>query len=184
MYNTTVIFDLDDAAVDSESNAMSHLIEMKAMYPNFKVSLFTILGRWLDLEILKQISKFDWIELLAHGYEHFTNDEVMEWNKKKWYDILNMYEDTGIFKPIFKAPNWEMSPLGYQVLKDMDWAIAIRQSQLGEVPQGGKYYSFEGNPLSVHGHTWTLQAHKEEGMFRNWCESTQFEFVSNNLETV
>jgi len=177
-----VVFNLDDFAVDEESNAMNYLLELKALCPDFKVTLFTILGRWLDLEMLKQIAKFDWIELAAHGFEHFENEEVLHWDKRTWYHILNMYEDTGIFTKIFKAPNWEMSPLGYQVLRDMDWSVAIRQNQLNEVPQGMKYYSFEGNPFAVHGHTWTMKAHKEEGMFRNWCEGTQFEFVSNSLE--
>jgi hypothetical protein len=181
-HNSTVIFDLDDFSIDSDGNAMNHLIEMKAIYPNFKVTLFTILGRWMDLDILKQIAKFDWIELAAHGYEHFTNGEVLEWDKKRWYDVLNMYEEVGVFSPIFKAPNWEMSKLGYEVLKDMGWGVAIRQSQLNEVPEGMKYYSFEGNPFGVHGHTWTIPAHREEGLFYNWCEGTRFEFVSSSLE--
>jgi len=180
--NSTVIFDLDDFAIDSESNAMNTLIDMKAIYPNFKVTLFTILGRWMDLEILKTIAKFDWIELAAHGYDHFMNGEVLDWDKHRWYEVLNTYEDTGIFKKIFKAPNWEMSKLGYNALKDMGWAVAIRQSQFDDVLEGMDYYSFEGNPLSVHGHTWTLSAHKEEGMFNGWYGKTQFEFVSNSLE--
>jgi len=180
--NNMVVFDLDDMAIDAESNAISQLIELRAMFPHFKVTLFTILGRWMDLEVLKQLATFDWIEFAAHGYEHFSNDEVLEWDKKKWYDILNMYEEVGIFKKIFKAPDWEMSRLGYEVLKDMGWAVAIRQNQLFDLPDGMRYYSFEGNPYAVHGHTWTLPAHKEEGMFHNWCEATQFEFVSKVLE--
>src|SRR3990167_615254 len=117
-----VIFDLDDMAADEESNALNYLIELKALCPDFKVTLFTILGRWLDLEMLKQIAKFEWIQLAAHGFEHFENEEVLHWDKRTWYHILNMYEDTGIFKPIFKAPDWQISPLGYQVLRDMDWS--------------------------------------------------------------
>ena len=178
----TIILDLDDFAPDEESNALNYLIEFKTLYPKFKVTLFTIIGRWMDLEILKQISKFDWIELAAHGFEHFENDEVLKWDKGDWYKYLNIYEQSGAFKPIFKAPNWEMSPLGYQVLKEMDWSIAIRQSQINDVPIGLKYYSFEGTPFAIHGHTWTMKAHKEEGMFRNWRENTNFQFVSQNLE--
>lgn len=176
------MLDLDDFSVDEESNALNYLIELKALCPNFKVTLFTILGRWGDLEMLKQIAGFKWIEFAAHGFEHFENEEVLRWSKRDWYHIVNMYEDVGIFRPIFKAPNWEMSPLGYEVLRDVGWSVAIRQSQLDEVPTGMKYYSFEGTPFAVHGHTWTMRAHKEEGMFRNWCEDTRFQFVSENLE--
>jgi hypothetical protein len=180
--STTVVFDADDFAVDEESNALNYFIEMKALYPKFKVTLFTILGRWLDLEILKQVSKFDWIEFAAHGYEHFENDEVLHWDKNTWYEMLNLYEEIGIFTHIFKAPDWQMSRLGYQVLKDMGWAIAIRQFQYDEVLQGMKYYSFETNPFAVHAHTWTMKAHVKEGMFRNWSGETNFKFVSESLE--
>ena len=86
--SSLVVFDIDDFSADEESNAMNYLIELKALLPQFKVTLFTILGRWLDLDMLKQIARFDWIELCAHGYEHFENDEVLKWDKKHWYDVI------------------------------------------------------------------------------------------------
>lgn len=180
--NTNVIFDLDDFAADHESNCFNQLIDLKTAYPNFKVSLFTILGRWPNLEILEKLAEFEWIELCAHGYEHFQNDEVYDWDVKQWVEILNMYTDVGIFKKVWKSPNWDTNRIGYQVLKDNGWSVAVRKNQINELPEGIKYYSFENNPFGVHGHTWTMTAHRTEGMFRNWSDTTNFEFVSDNLE--
>lgn len=179
----TVVFDLDDFAVDHESNCVNYLMEMKTKYPKFRVTLFTILGRWPDLNVLKTLSHFDYIEFAAHGWEHLRNDEVLEWDKKRWFDVLDRYETSGMFAKVWKAPNWEMTRLGYEVLKELGWAASVRQSQINDVPEGMKYYCFESNPFGAHGHTWTMAAHEQEGMFRNWNANTEFEFISGNLET-
>lgn len=176
-----VTLDLDDFAQDTESNAMNWLIHLKNKNKDFKVTLFTILGRWRR-EALREIAQFDWIQLAAHGYKHFTNDEAYNWDKKQWYSVLNEYEKVGIFEKGFKAPNWEMSPLGYEVLKDMGWWVAVRKHQISDVPKGMQYYCFETNIFGLHGHTWTMQAHKEEGLL-NWSPSATFDFVSDRLET-
>jgi hypothetical protein len=181
-YLLQVVVDFDDFAPDQESNAMNWFIELKHKYPNFRVTLFTILGRW-RFDLLKQVTNFDWIELAAHGYYHAKNGEVLEWNQANWFDRINKYEQTGLFTKIFKAPNWEMSPLGYEILKDWGWAVAVRRQQVKEVPTGMKYYCFEDNFFSIHGHTWTMNAHKQEGMFNRWVKETQFKFVSSELET-
>ena len=178
----SIVFDADDFAPDWESNALSWFIDLKSRCPQFKVTLFTILGRW-KLDVLKMFSSFDWIQLAAHGWTHMKNDEVLEWDKKKWFEVINKYERTGLFVPIFKAPNWEMSPLGYQVLKELGWAVAIRKHQINDVLVGMKYYCFETNYFAVHAHTWTMQAHSKEGMFLNWHDKSRFDFVINNLET-
>lgn len=178
---TFVIFDLDDAAPDQESNAMNWLIDFKSQFPHFKVTLFTILGRW-KLPILKKLSTFHWIQFAAHGYTHFQNSESFDWTEEEWHDALNRYEREEVFQRIFKAPNWEMSKLGYQVLKDRGWSVACRKSQIKDVPNGMKYYCFETNYYAKHGHTWTMKAHVDEGMCQ-WGEKTRFGFVSEHLET-
>ena len=177
-----VVLDLDDLASDSESNAMDILFELKDRYPKFKVTLFTILGRWRNKELLKQIGKIKWVELAAHGYTHMTNAEVADWDKKKWYDVINEYENMGCFVQGFKAPNWEMSPLGYEVLKDCGWWVAVRSHQIPDVPVGAQYYCFETNLFGAHGHTWTLKPDLKDGRFM-FSQSTNFSFVSRNIET-
>jgi hypothetical protein len=175
-----VIFDLDDFAPDKESNALNWFFHLKAQNKNFKVTLFTILGRW-DIELLKDVAHIDWIELAGHGFMHASNDEAFNWTKKEWYDILNKYEKTGFFVKGFKAPNWEMSPLGYQVLKDMGWWVAVRKHQIKDVPEDMGYYCFETNIFGTHGHTWTMEAHKQEGLL-GWSLIAGFDFVSSQVE--
>lgn len=176
-----VVLDLDDFAPDRKSNALDWLFSLKSMNKNFKVTLFTILGRW-DINLLKDIAHIDWIELAAHGFMHSSNDESFNWTKKQWFDFLNIYEKTGMFVKGFKAPNWEMSPLGYQVLKDMGWWVAVRKHQIKDVPAGMDYYCFETNIFGLHGHTWTMLAHEKEGLLK-WSLIADFEFTSECLET-
>jgi hypothetical protein len=178
---TSVIFDLDDGTPTWEENGLNWMIDFKTRFPKFNVTIFTILGRW-NKKVLKLLKGFDFIQLGAHGYTHLNNDEVLNWDKKRWYDVINEYEYTDQFVKVFKAPNWQMSALGYYVLKDMGWAVAVRKHQIQDLPAGMKYYCFETNLFAVHGHTWTLPAHSREHMFLNWTEKTNFDFVSNNLE--
>jgi len=178
-YNT--ILDLDDFAQDAESNAMNWLVAFKCKYPLFKVTLFTILKRW-DRSMLKRLHEFEFLEFAAHGYTHVSNTEVLDWDRKMWFDILADYESMGIFAKVFKAPNWEMSQLGYHVLHELGWAVAVRKEQIKDVPKGMKFYCFETNMFGVHGHTWLMKAHLEEGKFDGWYKGTQFDFVSESLE--
>ncbi|MDD5016329.1 MAG: hypothetical protein PHW73_14770 [Atribacterota bacterium] len=175
-----VILDLDDFAYDYERNALNWLFDLKSKYPEFKVTLFSIPALWRN-NILKQVANLDWIELGVHGFDHHANNEVLKWDRQKWYEIINMAESSGCYQKLFKAPNWEMSDLGYFILKENDWAVAVREHQIKDLQPGSKYYCFETNPFGIHGHTWTMKAHQEEGKF-NWNEDTQFEFISNNVE--
>lgn len=179
-----ILFDLDDFAPEKQ-NGFDYLIYLKSRYPIFKVTLFTILGKWKSensMNLLRSISKFDWINLAAHGFYHNSNDEVLSWTKEDWFSTINKYEQSGLFVKIFKAPNWEMSRLGYQVLKELDWAVAVRKEQIKDVPKDMKYYCFEDEDYMYHGHTWLLDAHQQEGMFNNWRLDINFDFINNCLK--
>lgn len=177
-----IVFNLDDLKPSREENALDWLVDFKDRYPDFKVTLFTILGRWSDIKMLEAIKGFEFIELAAHGYYHSTNDEVQKWTEEQWVDNLYLYERSGLFTKVFKAPNWQMSKLGYQMLKDKGWAVAIREHQIKDVPEGMKYYCHEGHPNRYHGHTWLMQTHLDQGMFVNWNRDSKFSFLSENLE--
>lgn len=175
-----IILDLDDWANDSESNALDILFELKDRYPRFKVTLFTIIGRWQNKSLLKQIAGLDWIQLAAHGYNHITNDEVIGWDRKKWFDVINEYESLDCFVHGFKAPDWQMTRLGYEVLKDCGWWVAVRGHQINDLPEGSYYYCFETDPFGAHGHTWTLKPDLKDGRFV-FSASTNFSFVKDSL---
>lgn len=174
-----ILFDLDDWYPKKECLGLDWLIDAKHKYPDLKVTLFTILGRWNGYPLKSLMEAFPWVEYGAHGFMHDKNSECMEWDKKRWFEVLNLYEQMG-FTKIFKAPNWEMSRLGFQVLKEMDWAVACRGFQIDEVPRGAKYYSFE-EQNGVHGHTWLLEADELKGKFNDWKKTSEFGFISDYL---
>jgi hypothetical protein len=181
MYKAQIVLDLDDMAQDWESNALNWLVDFKREYPNFKVTLFTIIRRW-QKDMLKKLTALDFIEFAAHGLTHQNNDEVESWNKEKWVKVLTEYDQMDMFVKIFKAPNWQMTQLGYYMLRDFGWAVACRKNQIEDLPKNMKYYCFETNIFGVHGHTWTIKAHVEEEKFQGWNKNTQFDFVSQHLE--
>jgi len=177
-----IILDADDMLPSHDENPLNWLIMLKHKYPQLKVTLFTVLGGW-NVDILRQMYlAFPWIEFAAHGLNHKSNDEVLSWDKKKWFDVINQYEQPEMFAKIFKAPNWEMSRLGYEVLKDLGWAVAVRESQIEDLPRGMMYYSFE-KQKGTHGHTWLMSSHITSGLMGAWKKDEEFKFVSESLLT-
>lgn len=177
-----ILFDLDDTSPAKDTNAINWMIDFKDRYPDFKVTLFTILGTWTNLELLEGICCFDFIELAAHGFFHESNDECQQWDVDDWHHAIDMYEQTDLFVPIFKAPNWQMSTLGYQVLNKRGWAVAVRGTQIDEVPEGMKYYSYEEQG-GIHGHTWLMSSHVQNKWFVDWGRHSEFGFISDHLRT-
>lgn len=176
-----IVFDLDDFMTDGENNCMDRLLQMKEKYPKLKVTLFTILGR-SDSGVIKDLQKYKWIEFAAHGYYHYLNDEVLKWDSYEWENIIDIYNENN-FTKLFKAPNWDMNMYGYLMLKNNGWTVAVRKDQIKGLPEGMRYYCFETTPHSVHGHTWLLEDHEKKGWFKDWNKDSEFEFVSNFIQT-
>ena len=179
MGSNTVILNLDDFASDYKRNALNWLFDFKSQYPDFKITLFSI-GRFCSIEFLQSIKKLKWIQLAGHGFTHSSNSECLKWDEDKWKTYLNVYEQLG-YKHLFKAPNYQMNKLGYEMLKKNGWWIACRKYQIKDLPKGMKYYCFETTPGGVTGHTWLMEAHKKEGKF-DWDKDTKFDFCSQHLE--
>lgn len=176
-----IILDLDDTSYDQKRNALNWLFEFKSMRPDFKVTLFAIY-HYCPKGFLDEIRKIDWIQLVPHGFKHDQNDEVYFWDRKYWNYVLDCYEERGCFQKGFKAPNWQMTTLGYDILKERGYWVAVRKMHLKELPKGIKYYCFEDDKdRRIHGHTWLMANHKLEGKF-NWEENDTFEFVSQNID--
>ena len=179
MGKNTVILNLDDFARDYKRNALNWLFDFESQYEGFRVTLFGIVGL-CDINHILTLNKLKWIQLAGHGFLHKHNDECLSWTEKNWQTYLATYEDLG-FEKGFKAPNWEMNQLGYEMLKKNGWWVACRKHQIADLPEGIKYYCFETIPGGVTGHTWLMEAHKKEGKF-DWNKDTKFDFCSQHLE--
>lgn len=175
----TVILNLDDFAKDYKRNALNWLFDFKSQYPDFKVTLFAIL-ELCEFNFLMSILNLNWIQLVGHGLNHSNNKECLKWNKDKWQTVLNVYQSFG-FEKGFKAPNYEMNLLGYEMLKKNGWWVACRKHQIKDLPEGMKYYCFETTEGGATGHTWLMETHLKEGKF-NWDKDTKFDFCSQHLE--
>lgn len=177
-----IITDFDDQRPNHTESCLDWLIELKHKYPFFKTTLFVIPELW-NMKILSQINDgfYSWIQFGLHGYSHETNDECEHWDKEEWNDILSEYEN-GTFVKLFKAPNWQMSRLGYEVLMSRGWAVAVLESQIKDLPKDMKYYSFEEQG-GIHGHTWLMKDHIEKGWFKKVQKNSDFGFIIDNLKT-
>ena len=79
--------------------------EMKATFPQFKITLFTLLGP-SNFRALERLAATDWTELCLHGWDHFTEPSWGYWEARHY---LEMADDLGFFIRIFKMP-WNRWP--------------------------------------------------------------------------
>ena len=156
-----------------------HALYLKAKYPKFKITLFTIPNK-TSREFLKLITPHgSWIELAIHGWDHDSNYECWSWDYEKAKALMNRLEtfhptDSIYYKKIFKAPGWTITdkysgynaseempihkdPQGvYNALKDLDFIIFDRHYDKPARPEGAKIVCVDCNPDIVHGHTWDM----------------------------
>lgn len=155
------VFDSDDMGCNHVISEMcqSHdcrdvLVELKAINPNFKATLFSIPGEMTpELSAWAQMNK-DWIELAVHGFFHQSNYECSELIYEDMAFFMDEFKDIlKYFVKGFKAPGWQISDDVRRWLKDNDYWLADHvdngQKRL-EIPM--KTYVVGEN--SVHTHTW------------------------------
>ena len=117
-----IVVDADDFF--EECNGLDLLFRMKAKIPEFKITLFTILGlcspNFLDL-----LRPLDWIQLAFHTRTHkpipeMTKDEF-ENEIKEWDSLSLLYSN---MVKGFKAPGWQMTTWAYEILKERNFWVA------------------------------------------------------------
>lgn len=101
------IFELDDFRTRKPQTKA--LFRFKKRYPNFKATLFTLLGLSSEKELVK-LAKLDWVELALHGWDHFSE---LGWGYWEARHFLEYAETVGCFVPLMKMP-WNRLPrLGF-----------------------------------------------------------------------
>ena len=101
------IFELDDFR--TRKPQIKALFRLKKRYPNFKATLFTLLGLSLERELAK-LASLDWVELALHGWDHFSE---LSWGYWEARHFLEYAETVGCFVPLFKMPWNRMPRLGF-----------------------------------------------------------------------
>ena len=140
------------------------LLGLKNILPNLKVTLFTIPSK-VNLEILDETKRFDWIELALHGFLHGENYEFAKLNKEEAKDLILQGYKESVFVKGFKAPGWQISEGTMEALKELGFWVAVQYNDgrlngdvngpyQPKVIEGLESYAFKEYPNAIHGHTW------------------------------
>ncbi len=154
---------LDDAIVDFDdwqptAMALPYLDQFKQMFPNFKVTLFAIPGRFIEHQALfeEYEKRKEWVQLAVHGWQHADNYEASRWSKEVTVYFLNEVERMfPFFVKGFKAPGWQISDGCYQGLLEKGYWVADQSYNDERRPKELKAYT-TAHPWIVHGHTWDM----------------------------
>lgn len=151
---TSYIVDFDDFC---EGNTrLKELLLVKAEVPSFKVNLFTIPGK-CSKGFLKEMEKYDWIDLIPHGFMHPTPREAENWTYEEAFWYLEDFMYRGFTKG-FKAPGWQISTPTYQALLDLGYWVADQSYNNERRPKELKAYILDsGN--KIHGHIGHMGGH-------------------------
>lgn len=199
-----VFVDLDDFCEEYMTEREWNLLhELRRIYPDFKVTMFTIPAK-SSPQWLRWVKKqYPWIEMAIHGTYHENQDEWIVSGKKakEMLDkILWIYNDE-VFCRGFKAPWWKISYDMYNVLRKNGFWVALNKTNKfikGE-PQLTYIYDCGDEVLpdihyrnsffdTWHGH---VQSQKEFGakipngledifdlISKTWHHQARFSFVS------
>lgn len=121
--STKIILDFDDFREDE--NSLDYLFRLRARFPKFKVTLFTIPAK-CSTEFLKAVKEIPWIQMALHGHEHLPV-ECESWKQHEARTfLLHDYEAGGLFPFVrgFKAPQWRMSQPTLDELKAQGFWVA------------------------------------------------------------
>lgn len=206
----TLIFESDDTCDRYDRNGMNFLFWWKSLYPNFKISLFTIPDRTSRgmIELLKRHE--EWIELCVHGFNHESNYENYSWDYDRTMRLMERIEGMGPYKKIYKSPGWcitpdyngypadENAPISkdkqavYKALTDRGYWIVDRHYNVPARPKNVNVICIDDQPLFVHSHSWNMetgdknsrngyqQIQEEHGI--PWDHDSQFYFISEAIE--
>lgn len=144
--DTPVVYlGLDDFG--ENNNQFDILWKLRDYFDDFKVNLFAIPNKCLNINFLIYINSISWINLCLHGYHHIHFEELDEITLKILTDKRNNYYDK-----VYKAPFWELTEvmrkrlkkLKFKVieLKDIDWNIDCIPPNFMNIKGTGHIYPY------------------------------------------
>ena len=151
-----IYLDLDDFY---ESNtALDTLTRLKQEIPQFKVTLFTILGR-CSYSFIQQVKAIEWIDMVPHGFMHETSRECEHWTYAQAKKTISWFSQFGITRG-FKAPGWQISDGTYSALLDLNYWVADQSYNNIRRPKDLPAYLLD-IAGKIHGHIGHLGGHNE-----------------------
>jgi hypothetical protein len=143
-----IIVDLDDFC--DTNHSLELLCQIKDQIPQFKVTLFAIVGRSTP-QFIGEMSKVKWVDLVPHGWYHDTSRECEHWTYRQMAELLDRATGRGFTTHGFKAPGWQISDSCYQVLLERDYWLADQAYNDHRAPKGLRRYLLDSSQ-KIHGH--------------------------------
>lgn len=167
---TVYFVDADDLCQGNDG--MEVLKRIKANNLDFKITLFTILGR-CSKEWVEEMKKIDWIKMVPHGWMHETSRECENWTYEQSIEYLDRIEHLGLEKG-FKAPGWQISDGMFKALLEKGYWVADQHYNDERRPKGLKVCY----PTNEHYHIGHLGGHNvnEIGYFEEYLSNLKGNF--------
>lgn len=173
-----MIFEWDDFGADFiiSDKCQSHdcrdqLYRLKDINPDFKATLFAIPAE-MTPELLAWCSgNRDWIEVAQHGFLHNSNYECEKMNYNDFDHLMGVFAPVigRVFKPIFRAPGWQISDDIIRWLQEKGWILCDQGYNDDRRPAYmNAYVNYDGQFCvskkvgnsedidAYHGHTWNV----------------------------
>jgi hypothetical protein len=142
------IVDIDD--FHEENDGLLLLERIKTVLPEFKATLFTVVGlcSWRFIESIRE--HYPWLDMAPHGMVHDLTRECAVWTREECARCLDLSEEMGLTKG-FRAPGWRISEGTYQELNCRGYWVADLMGNAACRPSGMKYYVLDA-PNKLHFH--------------------------------
>jgi hypothetical protein len=146
--------DFDDYCDNVADNTIERLQELKAKYPEFKCTLFTIPRRCSE-ETIARAKALGYVALAPHGWRH-TRGECLSWSVYEALEKLTLAAKLGCDAPVFRAPAWLLDDAVYTACDALGYVVADHVEHNFASPGQVYTYNFHSGHKPgvrcVHGH--------------------------------
>jgi len=142
-----LVVDADDFAEDN--HRLDLLFQIKKEIPEFKISVFTVLGK-CSMDFIRYVKTLDWIDMIPHGWGHKDAYECKDWTLEQAKTYFEKLEHYGLTRG-FKAPGWQISQHIYEVAPQYGYWIADQPFNSKTRPKSVSVYELD-RPWKKHYH--------------------------------
>lgn len=194
--NYPVVVDFDDLC-DNTVDTLDILCALRAKYPQFKATIFTIPARCSEETIAKareanHLAQENWMQLAPHGWRH-TRGECLSWTDTEAVDKIRLAKSLGIDAPVFRAPAWLLDADVYDACGALHYVVASHDEF--RVPNTGvKEYIYNHRRkhrtkfIGIHGHLTPVMGNFIRDMLHrgdlNFADDTTFLFPQDVAEVI
>jgi hypothetical protein len=166
-WRNMILLTLDDYCDDR--NGLDYLFRLKARYPKFKVTLWTV-PCWTSHGLLEETSKLPWIEMGLHGWTHEA-DEVQNWDDLHMKSVFAQADALGYFKKMFHSPGWGYNPRVWEFCKEVGWILEEHPDHTDRIVDWAKTYVAGGaeqqiGQYKLYGTGWGQEEHDPDKVLR------------------